>query len=113
VVSHLEATWADPGGFRTWFEIAGDGGLLTHDSRQASALTKAVRSEGGSAPDTVFFSPLTPDEDPYYQQISAFAAAIRGESPVAVPPEDARRAITVAAAARESVRTGAAVTIFD
>jgi predicted dehydrogenase len=111
VVSHLEATWADPGGFVTSFEIAGDGGLLTHDSRKASALSKSVRSDSGLGHAGVFSSPLSPDDNPYYEQIAAFAAAIREESPVAVSPQDARRAIAVAAAARESLRTGASVTV--
>jgi predicted dehydrogenase len=111
VVSHLEATWADPGGFVTSFEIAGDGGLLTHDSRKASALSKSVRSESGTASPNVYTSPLYADENPFHQQIAAFAAAVRGESPVAVTPQDARRAIAVAAAARESLKTGSAVTL--
>ncbi|MES2465019.1 MAG: Gfo/Idh/MocA family oxidoreductase [Armatimonadota bacterium] len=111
VVSHLEATWADPGGFVTTFEIAGDGGLLTHDSRRASSLTKSVRSENGAASPSAYTSPLYADENPFYQQIAAFAAAVRGESPLAVTPEEARQAIAVAAAARESLRTNTAVTV--
>ncbi|MBC8102135.1 MAG: Gfo/Idh/MocA family oxidoreductase, partial [Cytophagales bacterium] len=76
VVSHLEATWADPGGFATTFEIAGDGGLLTHDSRKASALTKAVRGTGTTVQGGISMpaSPLTPDDNPFYRQIAAFAA---------------------------------------
>ncbi|MBC8101976.1 MAG: gfo/Idh/MocA family oxidoreductase, partial [Cytophagales bacterium] len=54
---------------------------------------------------------LTPNDNPFYRQIAAFAAAIRGEAPVAVPPEDARRAIAVAAAARDSLRTGQAILV--
>jgi predicted dehydrogenase len=112
VVSHLEATWADPGGFVTTFEIAGDGGLLSHDSRKSAALTKSVRGEGSEAAKVnALSSPLAQGEDPYYQQIAAFAAAVRGEAPVAVRPQEARQAIAVAQAARESLRTGTTVTV--
>ena len=111
VVSHLEATWADPGGFVTTFEIAGDAGLLTHDSRKSSSLSKSVRGEKTAANGGVPSSPLISEENPYYQQIAAFADAVRGEAPLAVPSQDARQAVAVAAAARESLRTGVTVTV--
>lgn len=110
VVSHLEGTWSDPGGFVTTFEVAGDGGLLTHDSRRTAPIRKAVRAEGETKPGVaVPSSPLAPEDDPYYRQIAAFAAAVRGIAPLAVMPEEARSAVAVAAAARESLRTGKAV----
>ena len=113
VISHAEGTWADPGGFVTTFEIAGDSGLLSHDSRRATPLTKSVRADGEakSGGVTVPSSPLSVDDDPYYKEIAAFAHSIREGVPLAVTPEEARSAVAVAAAARESVRTGNAVTV--
>jgi predicted dehydrogenase len=113
VISHAEGTWADPGGFVTAFEVAGDGGLLTHDSRRAVPLTKAIRAEGQGRTAGVMVpsSPLTPDDDPYFKEILAFARSIREGTPLAVTPEEARRAVTVAEAARESARTGKAVEV--
>lgn len=113
VISHVEGTWADPGGWATTFEIAGDAGLLTHDSRQAGTLKKALRPEAGgvAAGMSSAASPLTPDEDPYHLQIAAFARAIMMGEPVAVTPEEARSAVAVAVAARESLRSGRAVTV--
>ena len=111
VVSHLEATWADPGGFVTAFEIAGDSGLLTHDSRKSSSLSKSVRGASTAANGGVPSSPLLLEENPYYSQIAAFAASVRGEALLTVTPQDARQAVTVADAARESLKTGTTVTV--
>ena len=104
-VSHVEATWADPKGGGTRFEIAGDAGLLVHDARSIPALS--IRTDAGAQN----LSPLAPDDDPFYRQCLAFARAIRGEVPLAVTGEDGRAAIAVAQAAAESVRTGRAVAL--
>ena len=111
VTSHAEGTWADPGGFATSFEIAGDGGLLEHDSRKGVTLRRALRQSGepGARGIAVPESPLAPEDDPYYRQIEAFVQVIRTGAPTVVRPEEARAAVAVAVAARESVRTGEAV----
>ncbi len=112
VISHVEGTWADPAGFATTFEIAGDGGLLTFDSRKARALSFAARAPQpeGAAPGVVVpASPLAAEDEPFYRQIAAFADSVVNGAPLAVDPADACRAVAVAAAARESLRTGEAV----
>ena len=110
VISHAEGTWADPGGFATAWEIAGDAGLLTHDSRRAAPLTVALRGAGGDGPGVPLpSSPLAPGDDPYFLEIAAFARSIREGAPLAVTAQEARAAVAVAAAALESSRTGRAV----
>jgi UDP-N-acetylglucosamine 3-dehydrogenase len=104
-VSHVEATWADPKGGGTRFEIAGDAGLLAHDARTTGTLSYRTEGRSGSG------SPLHPDDDPYYRQCLAFAQAARGEAPLAVTAQEGRAAIEVAAAAAESLKTGRAVTL--
>lgn len=114
VISHAEGTWSDPGGFTTSFEIAGDGGLLTHNSRDAAPLTKSIRADGtgrGAPGVAVPSSPLAPNDDPYYKEIAAFARSIRAGAPLAVTAEEARSAVAVAAAARLSAKTGQSVEI--
>ena len=103
---------ADPAGFATAFEIAGDGSLLAHDSRRSQPLTVARREKEG-APGGVALpsSPLAPQDDPYYRQIAAFAKSVLDGAPLVVTPEDARSAVAVAVAALESVRTGEAVAL--
>jgi len=113
VISHAEGTWADPGGFATAFEIAGDAGLLAHDSRKSVALTRAVR--GGADANTggvaLPRSPLAPGDDPYFCEIESFAASVRTGAPLFVTPAEAHAAVAVACAARESLRTGRAVAV--
>ena len=107
VISHAEGTWADPGGFATAWEIAGDTGLLTHDSRRTGALSKHLRqTEGAGFP--LPSSPLAPSDDPYFCEILAFARALQTGEPLAVTPEDGREAVRVASAALVSAQTGAA-----
>jgi predicted dehydrogenase len=109
-VAHVEGMWGCPTGFGTAFEIAGDGGLLTHDSRRTPSLTKALRDNGGPA-NTATLGPLAADDDPYFRQAAAFAASIREGTPVPVPPEEACQAVAVARAARRSAETGKAVEV--
>lgn len=110
VISHAEGTWADPGGFVTAWEIAGDGGLLTHDSRTSGVLSKHLRqNEGTTFP--LPSSPLAPEGDPYFREIAAFAHALQTGGPLAVTPEEGREAVRVACAALLSSQTGQAVQI--
>ena len=112
-LSHVEGTWADPGGFVTTFEIAGDAGLLSHDSRRTVPLTQAVREAGaaGKAGVAVPSSPLSASQDPYLREIQAFADSIREGKPLAVTAQEAKAAVVLAYAAQESAQTGKAVTI--
>ncbi len=116
VIAHVEGTWADPGGFATTFDIAGDNGLLTHDSRRAAPLVKSLRASGGDgAPSitTLSLNPLAPDDEPYFRQIAAFAQSVADNVAPAVTPQDARAAVAVAAAARRSLASGRAETVED
>lgn len=103
-VGHVEATWMDPAGFRTAYEVAGSGGLIQYDSRQHASLRTSL-------PDArmVTESPLAASDDPYFQELSAFVAALQAKTPVPVTGEDGWRALAIALAARESAYTGATV----
>ena len=104
-ISHTEVTWADPKGGGATFEIAGDAGLLSHDSRKEVSLSFRTEARIGTG------RPLIPSDDPYDKQIAAFARAITSGAPLAVTAEEARDAVAVAAAARESLKTGRAITL--
>lgn len=99
VISHIEACWADPITGYNAFEIAGDGGLLTHDSRLNNTLFLSTqeRQEG--------FSPVDDSDEPYNREIASFADAILYGTAVPISGADGRAAIAVAAAALESSRT--------
>ena len=102
-VAHVEATWMDPGGFRTTFDIAGSEGLLEFDSRKTPAL-KTVKAESLSLEPSI-----APNEDPYFLELSAFLSAARGEAPVPITGQDGLAALKLSLAAIESARTGGVI----
>jgi predicted dehydrogenase len=110
VIAHVEGVWGEPGGTHTTFEIAGDGGMLSHDSRLADTLRTATHSPEGTGR-VVLTAPLAPQDDPYYQQLAAFVNGVRNGTAPVVTAQEARQAIAVALAVGESVRTGQAVTV--
>ncbi len=104
-VAHVEATWMDPGGFRTYFDIAGSEGLLEFDSKKTPAL-KTVTTESSS-----YEPSLAPFDDPYFLELSAFLASVQTGSPVPITGEDGLVALKIALAALESAKTGKVVTL--
>ncbi|MDQ2798411.1 MAG: Gfo/Idh/MocA family oxidoreductase, partial [Armatimonadota bacterium] len=106
-MAHVTGSWAHPSGFRTTLEIAGDSGLIEHDSAASVPLTVARKgSSGGKA---VSESPLAADQNPFFLQLSAFVRALRDGVPPPVTVYDAREAARIALAALESIETGKAV----
>ncbi len=102
-VAHVTGSWAHPGGFRTTLEIAGDAGLIEHDSARSVPLTFSPHEGGGGA---VPESPLAAEENPYFLELSAFVKALEGGVPPPVTVYDARQAARIALAALESIETG-------
>ncbi len=111
-VGHVTGSWSHPGGFRTTLEIAGDGGIIEHDSAKTAPLHTALRQKGaGSGGIAVPESPMYPSDDPYFQEIAAFVNALETG---AVPPitlQEARESARLALAAIESIETGKVVTL--
>lgn len=108
-VGHVTGSWAHPGGFRTTLEIAGDGGLIEHDSLRSAPLTASLRASGSGGSAAVPESPMAPEEDPYYLELAAFVSALEHGEPPPVTLYDAREATRIALAALESIETGKAV----
>lgn len=102
-VAHVEATWMDPSGFRTTFDIAGSEGVLEYDSRTEATL-RTFTTEGSRLE-----SPLDGTDDPYYCELKAFLDAVRQGTPVPVPGEEGVKALALALAALQSARTGEVV----
>ena len=110
-VGHVTGSWAHPGAFRTTLEIAGDAGLIEHDSARSAPLTASLRAAGGGGGVAVPESPMASGEDPYYLEIAAFVQALeKGETPP-VTLSDAREATRISLAALESIETGKVVTL--
>lgn len=115
-VSHTEATWMDPSGFRVTFEVCGSGGMIEYDSRNLASLRThiggagapgdprdVVRPKGGNE------APLSPTDDPYYKELKGFLDAMRDGTPPPVQPHDGWMAMSLALAALESAKTGKAL----
>ena len=111
-VAHVTGSWAHPAGFRTTLEIAGDAGLIEHDSAYSASLMLAQHktAEGGNE-GAVQESPLAADENPYFLELSAFIEALQQGVPPPVTVYDAHAAARIALAALESLETGKAVSL--
>ena len=109
-IAHVEGTWMRPSGFETWFEIAGDGGLIDYSSRDSASLEVAVRAAPGEGEAVqIPESPLA--ESPYLAEIRHFVeCASTGQQP-SITLQEARDAARIALAALESMDTGQPVTI--
>ena len=79
-IVHLEASWAEHAGFRTSFEVRGERGMLTHDSRASAPLqVQAPPVEGLPA----VMPATTTHETPYRAQLRSFFARLAaGREPV-------------------------------
>ncbi len=108
-VAHITGSWAHPTGFRTTFEIAGDGGLIEHDSARSAPLTASLRGGEGGGSVAVPESPLAEGEDPYYLELAAFVSALENSEPPPVTLHDGREATRIGLAALESIETGKVV----
>jgi len=103
-VAHVEATWMDPQGYRTTFEVAGSKGLIQHDSRTNAALR--TTADGRTFTD----NSLAPTDDPYYLELRSFLDAVRDGKEMPVSGHDGAMAVSIALAAIESAKTGNVVT---
>jgi len=108
-ISHVQGTWGARGTtFRTSADIAGTSGVLSVDSGIDTAVTMDVPSIGET---DGYLPPPAHAESPYTTQLRELAgAAIDGSTP-RVTAEDGIRAVALAEAAGESIRTGRAVDV--
>ena len=98
-LGHVEATWMDPGGFRTTFEVAGSGGLIEYDSRSAPSV-RVTTMDSTSAE-----NPWADTDDPYYQELRQFLDAVSQGTTPPVTGLDGLHALAIAVAANESAET--------
>jgi predicted dehydrogenase len=114
-LSFVHGTWARPGSrFRTTFDIAGDGGVLQHDSAEHSGLSSdlgAVVDAAGASQDGRGLLPATPYESPFRTELGEFIGALRGGPPPRVTARDGLAAIRIAEAAQRSLDSGRAETV--
>ncbi|NOZ29781.1 MAG: Gfo/Idh/MocA family oxidoreductase [Chloroflexi bacterium] len=109
-IAHLEGSWAHPGGFRTRVEIAGDGGLLSVDSRESAPIQiERWMTEGRGGGVALPESPLA--ESPYLVELRHWVDHVVNGTPLRVTPEDALKALEAGLAAMESADTGQVISL--
>ena len=105
VIAHLDASWAH-GGFYTAIEVAGEKGLVRHDSRKNATLTfessEHTAAFNNSAPRLTFARPST--ANPPMRELMHFVDAIRTGAPVMTDGAEATRTLAVAQAVLDSMR---------
>lgn len=110
-ITHLAGAWAyPPPTFRTQFEIAGDRGVIIHDSQSTNPIETLLVKTHSSVPEVGL--PSSPvREDPYTLEIKSFYKTITEGIPPKVTAEDALAAVQIAEAAILSAREGKAIHI--
>lgn len=110
-LSHVHGVWGlAETKFRTSFEVSGDKGILQFDT--AADRTLRVELGGASAGGEAWPSVVT-TQTPYHREIAEFLAAFRGGPVPRVSARDGLIAVELAAAARESIQSGRAVTFAE
>ncbi|WP_214628984.1 Gfo/Idh/MocA family protein [Paenibacillus agaridevorans] len=108
-IANVESNWGYPGPFHTKAEIAGSKGIIRANSLKSSSLqiTKQGSSNDPSASVVIPGSPGF--RSPYELQLEHFLSCISdGGNPI-VTADDALKALEVALAAKESIRSGKVV----
>lgn len=102
VIAHLDASWSH-GAFYTAIEVAGEKGLVRHDSRKNATITfeHGAQSDDGSTR-LAFARPAS--LSPYGREMAHFVDAIRTGAPVLTDGEEATRSLTMAQAVLDSMR---------
>jgi len=108
-IANLESFWGYPGAFHSSAEIAGSKGLIQLDSRASQSFQlrkKATEATGGQFVEI----PQSPGfVSPTYRELEHFISCVRDGSEPIITVDDACKALEIANAALESIRTGKAV----
>lgn len=105
-IAHVESSWAHSN-HRTAFEITGQHGMVRFDSERAATLVlerNVALTEQLDRPARVYRRPGV--LGPHQREVAAWVQSLRTGAPVPVTGEDGLRAITLANAVLESMRTG-------
>ncbi len=111
-IGRIEGGWVyPPGFFRTSIDIAGTGGLLEWSSDDSETMRTHLMSPPQQEVGEVAL-PFTLEADtPFDFEIRHFYDALVNNLPFMVEPRDALKALQIGLAARESIKTGQAITL--
>ena len=109
-LSHCRGFWGPTGtAFRYTFDLAGDGGRLQYDSAGDPGIMFDAVASRRQASGAGFLPDVSTLRDPYAAELVEFIAARADGSDARVTPADGVRAVEVASAALESLRTGRSI----
>jgi predicted dehydrogenase len=113
VIAHAESSWSHST-FRTSIEVAGQKGLIRYVSDDASTLTiERTKEIDLSIPSIPARVRLRPSNDaPHRKELQHFATALKTGEPVLVNGEEGLKALALARAVLDSMRTGQPIS-FD
>ena len=110
VIAHVEGTWLNPTGFTVTFEVVGDRGMIEFSNKTAVPLVVArTQTEEQKVGVPIPESPTT--KNPVYQELQHFIDCVETGAKPCITPEDGMRAVEIALAALESIRTGKPVVL--
>lgn len=111
VIAHLDASWAH-GAFYTAIEVAGEKGLLSHNSRKGATLSfeSSENTVDNLSTTLMFARPST--ANPPMRELMHFIDAIQTGSPVMTSGAESTRTLALAQSVLDSMRTGRPIT-FD
>lgn len=109
-ITHIESSWSSPAPeFRTSFEIAGEHGILGFSSDETTPLALRLHKERNDS--STGLGDLSLAANPFELELQNFLEVVDGTSPPTITPRDALAAVQLAAAVRQSARTGQPVRI--
>lgn len=104
-IGHLEGSLAEADEAFATYEIAGDAGLISYDTRKSSVLEARLMTGDG----LVHLSETPQNVRPFVRQVTAFVDAARAGRPFAVSTAEAMPALRLAAAVYDSIQSGSPV----
>ncbi len=108
----IEGGWIyPPGTFRTGFDIAGSDGLLEWKSDDAVTIQPFLKPKETTTVDRVGVPSSILAEDPYTTEIKHAYDCIKNNKPFLVTAEDGLEALRIALTAKESLKTGKAISL--
>lgn len=109
VIAHVEASWAHAA-FRTTIEVAGERGILRHDSDLTNPLRMDMKAIDASGPRVSFRK--ADSAEPWRTQLAHFVDRLEDGAPFLVSGHDGARAVDMALAALDSIASGQPVTFM-
>jgi len=105
VIAHVEGSWAEAGGFKTSVEVTGTKGMLNFSSSDSIPIISGIKKGVGNQPGvSIPESPVA--ESPYTLELRHFVDCINRGKEFLVTADDAVKALEIAIASLESIKTG-------